>query len=117
MPSAKNIDVEKLMPPQSIDSEAAIIGAILNNPSALLKANEVLMPEYFYKPAHKFIYEAMRDLMGKNAPIDILTVSEWLKANDKIEMAGGRQYINELAINNPTSANITRSRLCLLWSP
>ena len=107
MPPVKSINIEKQLPPQSIESEEAVIGAILNNPASLLKVTEVLSPEHFYKPAHKLIYEAMRALMGKNAPIDMLTVSEYLKANDKIEMAGGRQYINEIAINNPTSANIT----------
>lgn len=106
MPATKSIDIEKQLPPQSIESEEAVIGAILNNPSALLKVTEILESEHFYKPAHKFIYDAMKNLMGKNAPIDILTVSEYLKASDKIESAGGRQYINELAINNPTSANI-----------
>ncbi len=103
---AKTVNLDKQLPPQSIESENAVIGAIFNNPSSLLKVTEILKPESFYKPANRLIYEAMRDLMSKNLPIDILTVSEHLKASNKLDMVGGRQYINEIAINNTTSANI-----------
>lgn len=107
MPVAKNINIEKQLPPQNLESEEAVLGAILNNPeTAFMKINEILSAEHFYKPAHRFIYEAFCALISKNAPIDILTVSEYLKANDKIEKVGGRAYINELAINYTTSANI-----------
>ena len=106
MPATKNINQDKTLPPQSIESEEAVLGAVFNNPAALLKVTETLKAESFYKPANRFIYQAMTELMAKNAPIDILTVSEHLKSSDKLELVGGRQYINELAINNPTSANI-----------
>ncbi len=106
MQPVKSINLDKQLPPQNIEAEEAVIGAILNHKEALLKVTEILLPEDFYKPAHKLIFEAMRALMSKNNPIDILTVWEYLKNQDKIEMVGGRQYINELAINNPTSANI-----------
>ncbi len=103
---AKSMTVEKNLPPQSVESEEAVLGAVLNNPQSLLKITEILIPENFYKPANRLIFEAMKSLMAKNAPIDLLTVSEYLKSSDKLEMVGGRQYINELMINNPTSANI-----------
>ena len=106
MPSAKIINPDKQLPPQNLEAEDAVLGAILNTPQSLLKVTEILSPEDFYKPANKLIYEAAQKLMGKNAPVDIVTVSEYLKANNKIELAGGRQYINEITINNPTSANI-----------
>ena len=106
MPATKTVNMDKQLPPQSIDSEEAVLGAIFKNPASLLKITEFLSADNFYKPSNKLIYEAMCHLMGKNAPIDILTVSEYLKSNDKLELAGGRQYINEIAINNPTSANI-----------
>ena len=106
MPSSKTINLDKQLPPQNLEAEEAVLGAILNTPQSLLKVTEILSPEDFYKPANKLIYDAAQKLMGKNAPVDIVTVSEYLRANDKIELAGGRQYINEIAINNPTSANI-----------
>lgn len=102
----KTVNIEKQLPPQSVESEEAVLGAIFNNPSSLLKITETLNAESFYKPANKIIYEAMRTMMGKNIPIDLLTVSEYLKSNDKLDTVGGRQYINDIAINNPTSANI-----------
>lgn len=106
MSATKTINIEKQLPPQNIEAEEAVIGAIINNPSSLLKITEFLSADNFYKPSNKIIYEAVCTLMGKNAPIDILTVSEQLKSTDKLELAGGRQYINEIVINNPTSANI-----------
>ena len=106
MPATKMINIDKQIPPQNLEAEEAVIGAIINNPQSLLKVSEFLSADNFYKPSNKLIYEAMCALMGKNVPIDLLTLSEHLKSIDKLEMAGGRQYINEIAINNPTSANI-----------
>ena len=106
MAATKTVNLEKQLPPQNIEAEEAVIGAIINNPQSLLKITEILSPDCFYKPQNKFIYGAVCSLMGKNVPIDMLTVSEELKSTDKLELAGGRQYINEIVINNPTSANI-----------
>lgn len=102
----KSKAMQQEVPPQSIEAEEAVIGAVLNNPQALLKITEILKSENFYKPANRIIYEAIYALMSKNAPIDALTVCEYLKDNDKIDMVGGRQYVNDLFINYPTSANI-----------
>ena len=106
MPPSKSVNIDKQLPPQNIEAEEAVIGAILNNPEAFLKVTEIINSEHFYKPAHKFIYEAVHTLLEKNVVADIVTVWEYLKNQGKLDMVGGRQYINELAINNPTSANI-----------
>lgn len=94
------------MMPQSIDAEEAVIGAILVNPMSLGRIVEFLKPESFYKPAHKIIYEAVLELFRKNEPIDIVTVSEHLRNKEELEAAGGRAYINDLALNVVTTANI-----------
>ncbi len=94
------------MMPQSIDAEEAVIGAILVNPMSLGRIVEFLKPESFYKPAHKIIYEAVLELFKKNEPIDIVTVSEHLRNKEELEAAGGRAYINDLALNVVTTANI-----------
>ena len=106
MAATKTVNIDKQLPPQNIEAEEAVIGAIINNPPSLLKVTEILSADCFYKPQNKFIYEAVCSLMEKNTPIDMLTISEQLKTTDKLDLAGGRQYINEIAINNPTSANI-----------
>ena len=95
----------KLMP-QSIEAEEAVLGAILVNPISLGKIVEFIKPESFYKPSHKIIYEAILDLYKKNEPIDIVTVSEYLRNNEDLDSAGGRAYINDLALNVVTTANI-----------
>ena len=100
-----NSDMLKMMP-QSVDAEEAVLGAILVNPMSLGRIVEYLKPESFYKPAHKIIYEAVLDLFRKNEPIDIVTVSEYLRDKEELENAGGRSYINDLAMNVITTANI-----------
>lgn len=98
-------DKLKLLP-QSIEAEEAILGAILVNPASLGRIVESLKSESFYKPAHRIIYEAVLDLFRKNEPIDIVTVSEHLRNKEELENAGGRAYINDLALNVVTTANI-----------
>ena len=100
-----NSDKLRLLP-QSVEAEEAVLGAILENPAALGRVVEFLKPESFYKPAHKIIYEAMLNMFRKNEPIDIVTISEYLRNREELEAAGGRAYINDLAINVVTTTNI-----------
>ena len=92
--------------PQSIEAEEAVLGAVLVNPLSIGRIVEFLRPESFYKPAHKVIYEAVLELYKKNEPIDIVTVSEHLRNKEELENAGGRAYINDLALNVVTTANV-----------
>lgn len=102
----KNSDIEKLMP-QNIDAEEAILGAILVSPTCMNKIAEQLKPESFYKPAHRYIYEAMLQLYntGDNR-IDIVSVSDTLNINQKLELVGGRAFINDLSWKTVTTTNI-----------
>lgn len=97
--------IEKL-PPQSIEAEQAVLGALLVSPIAITRVIEVLRPESFYKQAHKYIYSSILSLFNNNEPIDIVTVSEYLRDTDKLEIVGGRAYINDLALGVVTTANI-----------
>ena len=93
--------------PQSIEAEEAVLGAILVNPVSIGRIVEILKPESFYKPAHRLIYETILELYkDPNACIDIVTVSESLRNKDELENAGGRAYINDLALNVVTTANV-----------
>ena len=58
MAATKTINLDKQLPPQNIEAEEAVIGAIINNPQSLLKITEILSADCFYKPQNKFIYEA-----------------------------------------------------------
>lgn len=97
--------IQKL-PPQNIDAEEAILGAVLTNPISLTKIVDLISPESFYKPANKIIFDAVVYLFAKNQAIDIVTVSERLNESGKLDLIGGRAYINDLALNVVTTANI-----------
>ncbi|MCR5265743.1 MAG: replicative DNA helicase [Cyanobacteria bacterium RUI128] len=98
-------DLTQLMP-QSIEAEEAVLGAILVNPRSLDKVMTSLRPEYFYKPAHRYIYEAMLQLTNNNTVIDIVSVSDTLNFNQKLELVGGRAYINDLSFKCISTANV-----------
>ena len=94
------------MLPQNIEAEEAVLGAILVNPNVITKVVEVLKPESFYKPAHRYVYEAMLQLFNSNERIDIVSVSNVLDYSSKLEAVGGRPFINDLALNAISTANI-----------
>lgn len=92
--------------PQNIEAEEAVLGAILVNPAVLSKIADTLKPESFYKPAHKFVYEAMMQLFKTNETIDIVSVSDVLSYNSQLETVGGRAFINDLSYKTITTSNI-----------
>lgn len=102
--SKKKID-ENLIP-QNIEAEQAVLGAILVNPETLAKVSDTLLPVSFYKPAHRYIFEAMLQLFNNNDVIDIVSVSDVLNYNGRLETVGGRAYINDLVENTITTTNI-----------
>ncbi len=110
MPAVKqknknNDEVSQLMP-QNIEAEEAILGAILVNPVCLTKVVEYIKPESFYKPAHRYVYEAMVQLFNSNERIDIVSVSDVLNFNNKLELVGGRAFINDLSYKTITTSNV-----------
>ena len=100
-------EVERLLPPQSLDAEQAVLGSILKEAEAINQAIEVLDSEnFFYFPKHQIIYRAMLDLYDRSEPCDITTVANALLKGDKLEKIGGRVYLVELAESVATTANI-----------
>lgn len=98
--------VDETLIPQNIEAEEAILGAILVNPGCLAKVSDSLDAGCFYKPSHRYIYDAMIQLFNNNDNIDIVSVSDVLSYSGKLEAAGGRAYINDLAENTITTANV-----------
>ena len=98
-------DLSQLMP-QNIEAEEAILGAILVNPSCMNKIVEHIRPESFYKPAHRYVYDAMLQLYNGEEQIDIVSVSDTLNINQKLELVGGRAFINDLSYKTITTANV-----------
>ena len=99
-------DKNSTLMPQDIAAEEAVLGAILVNPSVMAKIVEILKPESFYKPAHRAIFEAMLQLFNQNQMIDIVSVSDVLSYSSKLEMIGGRAFVNDLAFKTVTTANV-----------
>ena len=97
--------ISQLMP-QNTDAEEAVLGAILVNPVCLTKVVEFITPDSFYKPAHRYVYEAMLQLFNSNERIDIVSVSDVLNLNQKLELVGGRAFINDLSFKTITTSNV-----------
>ncbi|MEH7096445.1 replicative DNA helicase [Neobacillus vireti] len=94
------------MPPQNIEAEQAVLGAIFLEPSALTVASEILIPEDFYRASHQKIFNVMLDLNDQGKAVDLVTVTEELAAAKLIEDIGGVSYLSELSGSVPTAANI-----------
>ena len=94
------------IPPQAIDLEEAILGAIILSPKSLIKIVDLLKPEIFYKNEHQFICSAILSLHKSGKDIDILTVSNDLRSAGKLEMVGGMYAITNLTNRVVNSENI-----------
>lgn len=94
------------IPPQAIDLEEAVLGAMLLESSAVNAAIDVLKSESFYKEAHKRIFAVIADLFQKSEPIDILTVTQGLRLSGDIDLVGGPYYIAQLTTRIASTANV-----------
>ena len=102
--SAKEMNATLI--PQNIEAEEAVLGAILVNPNCITKVVEILKSESFYKPAHRYVYDAMVQLFNSNERIDLVSVSDVLNFNAKLELVGGRAFVNDLSYKTITTSNI-----------
>ena len=97
---------EPKLPPQNLEAEQSILGAILLDNEAMAKAMEVITEEDFYRTAHRKIFLAMLGLAEHGEVIDQITLSEHLKTKTELEVIGGSAYLAELVQVVPTAANI-----------
>jgi len=94
------------VPPQNVDAEKSVLGAILLDKDALIKMVDMVEPEDFYEDRHGIIYDAMQKLFEKRKPIDLVTLSEILEAEGKIKEIGGSSYLAEIVNSTPSATNI-----------
>lgn len=94
------------VPPQNMEAEQAVIGAILLQPEALITAMERVRSEDFYSSGHQRIYEAMIELGENNQPVDLVTLTAHLQDGGLLEDIGGVSYLAKLANAVPTAANV-----------
>ncbi|HRK55734.1 MAG TPA: replicative DNA helicase [Cyclobacteriaceae bacterium] len=94
------------LPPQALDLEEAVLGALMLEKNALTTVVEFLRPEHFYSDAHNLIYSAIIDLFKASDPVDMRTVVAQLRKNGKLELVGGAYAIAELTSKVSSAANI-----------
>lgn len=94
------------LPPQAVELEEVVLGALMIDNEAPQKVYDILQPEVFYKDAHKNIYSAIKSLYLQILPVDILTVTQELKKMGLLDVCGGAAYIAELTDKVASSQNI-----------
>src|SRR5436190_3574911 len=93
------------LPPQSLEAEQSVLGAILIDRDAVVEVAEFLRPADFYRQANGKIFEAVLELFERREPIDIVTVAEALERADDLETIGGRAYLSSLSNSTPTAVH------------
>jgi len=94
------------VPPQAIDMEEAVLGAIMLEKEAVISILDILKPESFYKDAHRKIFKAVSDLSLREFPVDLYTVTEELRAHGELENVGGPVYLSQLTSKVVSAANV-----------
>ena len=95
------------VPPQNIEAEQAVLGAMLIKKEAIVEVQEILQPEDFYRETHRLVYEAMIELSGNDEAVDLVTLTEQLRKSGILEKIGGLPFLTQLANAVPTAANVT----------
>ena len=96
------------LPPQSLEAEQSVLGALLIDRDAVIEVAEFLRPADFYRQANGRIYAAVLDLFERREPIDIVTVAESLERRDELEAVGGRAYLSSLSNETPTAVHVAQ---------
>lgn len=98
--------MEERIPPQNVEAEQSVLGAMLISRDAIDKAGEILTEEDFYRQDDRIIFSAIMDLHGRNEAVDLVTVTEELRKMGKLEAIGGTAAITALSNAVPTAANV-----------
>ncbi|CAM8652623.1 DnaB Replicative DNA helicase [Burkholderiales bacterium] len=96
------------LPPHSIEAEAAVLGGLLIDNTAWDRVGDILRPNDFYRAEHRLIFESITRLIDQARPADVVTVFEALQSVGQADPAGGLPYLNALATETPSAANIRR---------
>jgi replicative DNA helicase len=104
--SKKVVELSKgRIPPQAVEFEEAVLGAMLIDNSAIGEVIDILAPESFYKESHSIIYAAIKTLFGDSQPVDILTVANLLRQQGNLQLAGSEYYLIQLSQKVSSSAH------------
>ncbi len=99
-------ELRGVTPPNNVEAEQSVLGAMLQDSGAVLQAAETLVPDDFYQPQHKEIFDAMIKLHREQSPVDFITVDAELTRRGTSEGVGGAAYLLQLVQYVPTTANV-----------
>ena len=97
MPAVKDGHAEVRMPPQNIEAEEAVLGAMLINPNAIPVVTDALDRDDFWRESHAIVFDAIKELYGSGREVDVVTASAELERTGQLEKAGGREFVHALA--------------------
>ncbi|MEA3356909.1 MAG: replicative DNA helicase [Patescibacteria group bacterium] len=97
---------DQKVPPQNLEAEKSVLGAVLLDKVAIIKVAEFLLSDHFYDPKHLDIYSCVLELFDEGLPVDIVTLSDRLKSKKLLRKVGGRSYLTELVESVPTAAHV-----------
>lgn len=99
-------EVAMRTPPHDIEAEKAVIGGILIDPDSFDTAADLVTARDFYSEAHRLVFDAVRQLRGSSRPVDLISLTSLLKADETIKKVGGAEYLADLIDFSPTSTNV-----------
>jgi len=107
MPSPQDNNAIAKIPPHSLEAEESLLGCLLIDKDAIIKVADLVMPQDFYKEAHKIIYDTIKEIYGRQEPIDIIALANRLEEKKQLTTVGGRGYLAQLSNAVATSGNVT----------
>ena len=99
-------EMRSMVPPNSVEAEISVLGSMLQDSAALLRAVEQLKPEDFYQPEHREIFKVMAEMNRQQLSIDLVTVQAELARRGTLEGIGGTRYLMKILSDVPTTANV-----------
>ncbi len=102
----KDLELKGKIPPQNLEAEEAVLGAMLISQNDLLAPINLLNAEMFYMPSHRLIFEAIKQLFAQRSPVDLLTTTDTLRKMGKLDQVGGSMFLYNLTEKVSSSANI-----------
>lgn len=94
------------VPPQNLEAEQAVLGALMLEPETGSSVFEIIQPEDFYRDNHRLIFIALRDLFERGDPVDLVSVAEILRQSGRLEQVGGIATVSQIARSVPSAANV-----------
>lgn len=115
--AALTSDPMAVVPPQAVELEEAVLGALMLEKDAVIEVQGLITPEAFYNEAHQIIYKAIVDLSMELKPIDLYTVTEKLKQIKKLTAVGGPSYLAQLTQKVGSAAHVEfHARISSRWT-